>query len=100
MATAKINLLGEDIVLKGDGDAAYLERLAAEMEAMLKRLADDLQMKGQPTKVALLAAINLLDELTQLKAVHSRLERDTSVAVAQMVRRIEDKLAEDKGASA
>ena len=89
MGTAKVRLLGEEITLSGDEDSSYLERIAAEVETLLKRISADLNTHSQPTKTALLAAINLQDALVKLKEKHDRLELGTSAAASQMVRRIE-----------
>ncbi|MEK7767986.1 MAG: cell division protein ZapA [bacterium] len=92
MGTAKVTLLGEELTLQGEEDAAYLERLASDVEGLLKRLAADLELTGQPTKTALLVAINLMDELTKLRARHARLEAGTAAAASSMLTRIEHTL--------
>ena len=84
--------MGEELTLSGVEDAAYLERLAAEVEVLLKRMSVELNIQSQPTKTALLVAINLHDELTKLKHKHLQLEHGTTAAAAQMVKRIEHTL--------
>ena len=96
MGTVKVRLLGEDITLKGVEDAAYLERLAAQVEALLKRVAADLNIQSQTTKTALLVAINLQDELARLREKLAELELGTSTAAAQMVKRIEHTLSAER----
>ena len=84
--------MGEELTLSGVEDAGYLERLAAEVEVLLKRMAAELKIQSQPTKTALLVAINLQDELTKLKHKHQQLEHGTTTAAVQMVKRIEHTL--------
>lgn len=88
----RVRLLGEELVLKGDDDTVYLERLAAELDVRLKRMAHDGGLQSLPTRNALLVALNLMDELTKLKAEHARMERSTSEAAASMMKRIEHTL--------
>jgi cell division protein ZapA (FtsZ GTPase activity inhibitor) len=95
VGTARIRLLGEDLTLKGEADAAYLERLASEMDVMLKRMSSDLNLQNQPTKAVLLVAVNLLDELTRLKEKYSSLESGTQSAASQMLKKIEHTLTLD-----
>ena len=92
MAVTRVRLLGEELVLKGDEDTIHLERVAAELEVRLKRMAHEAGLQSQPTRNALLVALNLLDELTKLKAEHSRMERSTSEAAASMMKRIDHTL--------
>lgn len=92
MGTARVTLLGEELTLKGDDDAAYLERMASELDVLLKRLAAELELTGQPTRTALLVALNLMDQLTKLKERHARLEAGTAAAASSMLTRIEHTL--------
>ena len=89
MGIARVRLLGEEITLSGDEDPGYLERIAGEVDALLRRISAELSTQNQPTRTALLAAINLQDELAKLKERHARLESGTSTAAAEMVRRID-----------
>jgi len=91
LTQARVRLLGEELVLTGD-EAERLERLAAELDIMLKRLSADLGLQAQPTRAALLVAINLLDELTRLKEQHSAFEQSTSSAASSMMKRIDHTL--------
>lgn len=95
MSIARVRLLGEEITLSGDEDPAYLERIAGEVDALLRRISAELSTQNQPTKTALLAAINLQDELAKLKERHARLEAGTATAAVEMVRRIDHTLGQD-----
>lgn len=99
VGTAKVRLLGEELTLSGDEDAVYLERLAAEVDSLLKRFAAELELTGQPTKTALLVAVNLMDELTKLKERHARLERSMAAAAASMLARIDHTLKLEEAAT-
>jgi cell division protein ZapA (FtsZ GTPase activity inhibitor) len=95
MGTARVRLLGEELTLRGEEDAVHLERLASELDVMLKRMANDLNLTSQPTRAALLVAVNLLDELNQLKRKYALLESGTHSAAEQMLKRIEHTLTLD-----
>lgn len=92
MAVTRVRLLGEELVLKGDEDTAWLERMATELDVRLKRMAHEAGLQSQPTRNALLVALNLMDELAKLKAEHARMERSTSEAAASMMKRIDHTL--------
>lgn len=89
---ARVKLLGEDFALKGD-DPGRLERLALDLNDRLSRLAADLNLRSQPSKTALLVALNLLDELDKSRTEYARLESGTTRAATAMVERIDATLA-------
>lgn len=92
-STINVRLLGAQLVLRTDGDPARIERLAAELDARLTRLVNDANLTGQPTKVALLVALGLLDDYDELKRRHAALERTVSASTSAMLGRIERTLA-------
>ena len=91
LTQVRVRLLGEELVLTG-GEAERLERLAAELDLVCKRLATDLGLQAQPTRVAILAALNMLDELTRLRERHAAFQSSTSSAASSMMKRIEHTL--------
>ena len=91
---ARVKLLGEDFALKGE-DPTRLERLAQDLNDRLKRIAQDLNLNAQPSKTALLVALNLLDELESLKSEHAAFQDLTRKAISAMHRKIEHTLAEE-----
>jgi len=90
--TVKVVLLGEEVTLRSEEDSAYLEKVAAELELLVKRTSAEQGLHGRPTRAALLVAINLLDELTKLREKHARLEQATSSAMTELVKRIDHTL--------
>ena len=92
-STVNVRLLGAQLVLRTDGDPARIERLASELDARLTRLVNDANLTGQPTKVALLVALGLLEEHDDLQRKHATLERTVSASAASMLGRIERTLA-------
>lgn len=92
-AVVRVRLLGEEFALKTDQDPADVERLAGELDARLKRLAADLNLHSQPTRLALIAGLQLVEELAELKSRHAAYESGTTAAVEGLVRRIEHTLS-------
>lgn len=95
VGTARVVLLGEEFTLKGETDEVHLQRVATEVEALMRRISEEMNMHGQPSKVALLAALNLMDELTQLKRKQETMEREYNTALNHLVRKIENTLKAD-----
>jgi len=95
MGTARVTLLGEEITLQSDAPKEKLEHLAAELETILRRIMEEAGLRGQPTKVALLAAINMMEELETVKGELARLKQENESLIGQMVRRIEYALKQE-----
>ena len=95
MATARVTLLGEEITLTADAPQEKLERLAAELDTVLRRIMEDAGLRGQPTRVAMLAAINMMEELEDVKGELDRLKKENAALIGQMVRRIEYALKQE-----
>jgi len=95
VATARVTLLGEEITLTADAPQEKLERLAAELDTVLRRIMEDAGLRGQPTRVAMLAAINMMEELEDVKGELDRLKKENAALIGQMVRRIEYALTQE-----
>ena len=61
-----VNIFGEDYPIKGDTDNEYTKRIAGYLDKKMKEVADRLPTKTY-SKVAVLAAMNITDELFKEK---------------------------------
>lgn len=71
MKTVRLEIYGQSYALGGEMDAAYLERLARTVDAKMRALAaqtDTLDSR----RLGVLAALNLADELEQMKEKFER----------------------------
>jgi len=93
--TVKVRLLGEEMTIQGDAEPERLERLAAELEVALQKILNEAGLRGQPTKVALLAALNYMEELEKVRGEFDKLKREHDSLIGQMVRRIDYALKQD-----
>jgi cell division protein ZapA (FtsZ GTPase activity inhibitor) len=95
VGTARVTLLGEEITLTADAPQEKLEKLGAELETILRRIMEEAGLRGQPTRVALLASINMMEELESVKTELERLKKENEALIGQMVRRIEYALKQE-----
>jgi len=93
--TVRIRLLGEEMTIQGDAEPERLERLAAELEVALQKIMGEAGLRGQPTRVALLGALNYIEELDRVKAEFEKLKSEHDALIGQMVRRIDYALKQD-----
>ncbi len=58
----EIDVYGQRLALQGDGDEAYVQELVHYVEGQMDRVAQGLATTT-PTKIAILAALNIADQL-------------------------------------
>ncbi len=66
-----VNILGEEYILRGSSSIEEMSRVGLYVDNLMKSLAEkNSHMSKQ--KIAVLAAINLADELLKIKADHRK----------------------------
>ena len=68
-----VEIFGETYNVRGEGDPAYLTELARIVDERMREIAPQVG-NGDPTKIAILAALNIADEFSRY-----RQERETGV---------------------
>lgn len=61
-----VNIFGEDYPIKGDADGQYIKQIAGYLDQKMKEVAERLPT-GAYSKIAVLAAMNIADELFKEK---------------------------------
>lgn len=64
--SVKVTIYGTDYPVKGEADSDYIQDVAAYVDGKMKEVSESLSVKST-TKVAILAALNITDELFQLR---------------------------------
>ena len=60
--SVKVNIFGEDYPIKGDANTQYILRVGKYVDLKMREVAEKLNNKA-PLRVAVLAAMNITDEL-------------------------------------
>lgn len=60
--SVKVNIFGEDYPIRGDADSGYILQVGKYVDLKMKEVAERLSNKS-PLRVAVLAAMNITDEL-------------------------------------
>ncbi len=70
----RVEIYDQTYSIAGDNDAEYVRRLAANLDARMRRIARQAKVVDS-VRVAILTAMNLADELESLQARNEQLER-------------------------
>jgi cell division protein ZapA len=68
--TVTVNIYGEDYPIRGDADSAYIVQVASYLDAKMREVAQRNGSKSA-SKVAILAAMNITDELFRARRASS-----------------------------
>jgi cell division protein ZapA len=61
-----VEIFGETYIVRGEGDPAYLTELARIVDDRMREIAPQVAT-GDPTKIAILAALNIADEFSRYR---------------------------------
>ena len=64
--SVKVTIYGTEYPVRGEADSDYIQEVASYVDGKMKEVAESLSVKST-TKVAILAALNITDELFQLR---------------------------------
>ncbi len=69
----KVTIFGSEYAIRGDTDAEYIRRVAQYVDAKMKEVDESTSVKSS-LKVAILAALNIADELFRERAEKKELQ--------------------------
>lgn len=89
-----VTIYGQDYTLRGDADSAYVERVAALVDRKMREISQRSEL-ASTSKVAILAAVNLADDLLREQQKHQEalvLLEERTTQIASFLEREMDKL--------
>lgn len=91
--TITVNIFGGEYNLKADTDSDYMKNVAKYVDERMKEVAEKFSL-GSPIKVAILAAVNIADELFQERKARQDLLSYIENKSATIIEKIENELIE------
>ncbi len=70
--TITVTIYGQEYPIRGDGDEEYIRKVAAYVDECMQQIEEQTSIKT-PTRLAILAALNIADELFAVKSEKERL---------------------------
>ncbi|MDH4100089.1 MAG: cell division protein ZapA [Nitrospirota bacterium] len=68
----KVAIFGQDYMVRGDADAAYVTSLAAYVDGKMREVASKVS-DASASRVAVMAALNICDEMFKMKKQQAKL---------------------------
>jgi cell division protein ZapA len=81
--SVKVNIYGTEYPVKGDAEPEYIEEVAAYVDGKMREVARNLTIKST-TKVAVMAALNITDELFDTRRNLEEKERKLTAEIERL----------------
>lgn len=93
--TVSVNILGEEYPLKADADRAYIVQVAKYVDTKMREILEKVSAKA-PVKVAVLAALNIADELFKERAEKEKKLSDIEERAQSLIKLLDNELIEQE----
>ena len=94
-APVRVNIYGREYAIRGEGDGNYIAEIAHYVDMKMREMTDNMAM-ASTAKVAILAALNITDELYQKDQQLRELEEGHLLTLSGLAERIEAELEEEE----
>jgi cell division protein ZapA len=84
--SVKVSIYGTEYPVKGDADPSYIEEVAAYVDGKMREVARSLTVKST-TKVAVMAALNITDELFNARRDLEERERKLETEIERLAQK-------------
>lgn len=89
--TVEVEIYGQRYTIKGDAEEDYIRQVAAHVDEQMKGLSRNMKT-ATPTKLAVLAALNLAHQLLQTERLRQEGEADVERRALSLMETIEEQL--------
>jgi len=93
--TVLVNIMGEEYPIKAEADRAYIVQVAKYVDTKIREVQEKVSAKV-PVKVAVLAALNIADELFKERAEKEKKLSDIEERAQSLIERLDNELIEQE----
>ena len=90
----RVSIFGNTYNIQGDADPAYIDSLAAYLNAKMNEVNDSMP-SASAMQVAILAALNIADEYFQLRDIQSAVTNDIETRTNALISMLEEGIIGD-----
>ena len=89
--TTIVNIMGVDYPITGKASSEYVTRIASYVDVKMKEISSEIKLKS-PEKIAVLAAINIADELFSLQETEQQKVEQVKDRVDHILEKVDREL--------
>ncbi len=90
----RVNIYGREYSIRGEGDPAYIAEIAHFLDMRMRQMTENVAMTST-AKVAILASLNIIDELFSRTAQLEEVEDAHKILLSSLADRIDDALSDE-----
>ena len=90
-SVTQVEIFGQTYSVRADGDSSYIHDLARFVDSRMREVADR-TATVDTTKIAILAALNITDEMKQVERQRRADPTDAVGRVERLIRKLDDAL--------
>lgn len=88
----RVNIYGQEYKVKAPADSDYIVEVANYVDTKMREVADGLSSQQPATRIAILAAMNISDELIKMKDNRSESDANIKNRISSLIDFIDDNL--------
>ena len=88
----KVSILGQDYTVKAPADATYIKEIAEYVNEKMKEVQDSIGPDQSSTRIAILAAMNISDELFSIRKNNDSESGDIGGRISSLIELIDESL--------
>ena len=86
----KVTIYGQEYTIKAPADATYIKNIAEFVDEKMREVQEELSTPQVPAKVAILAAMNISDDLFAIKRNHEKSNNEVERKVSSLIEVVEE----------
>ena len=88
----KVTIYGQEYTIKAPADATYIKNIAEYVDEKMREVQEELSTPQVPAKIAILAAMNISDDLFAQKRNHEKSNNEVERKVSSLIEVVEEAL--------
>ncbi|NOZ04472.1 MAG: cell division protein ZapA [FCB group bacterium] len=88
----RVSIFGQEYTVKAPADANYIKDIAEYVDGKMREVQDSLTTAQSSTRIAILAAMNISDELFMLRNEKDHLTSDVENRISSLIELIDENL--------
>jgi cell division protein ZapA len=86
----KVTIYGQEYTIKAPADATYIKNIAEYVDMKMREVQDELSTPQVPAKVAILAAMNISDDLFSAKQGRETIKDDVESKISSLIEIVDE----------
>ena len=86
----KVTIYGQEYTIKAPADATYIKNIAEYVDEKMREVQEELSTPQVPAKVAILAAMNISDDLFAIKRNREKNNNEVERKVSSLIDVVEE----------